>query len=49
MKFKEGLKASVIAFLIFYELLNTFWWVMSIFYLIMNKKVTWRGENGKKN
>ncbi len=42
MRHKESLKIGVIFFLLFYSILFSIWWITSIIYVILNKKVIWR-------
>ncbi len=42
MGYKEGNKINFILFIMLYSFLFTFWWLMSIGYLIFGKKVSWR-------
>lgn len=42
MRFQESLKLSVILFLVFYSFLFTFWWIVSIISILLNRKVSWR-------
>lgn len=44
--FKESLFFHMIIFLLFYGLLFSFWWIISLLYLLFNKRVEWRRENG---
>lgn len=43
-KIKENtdIKISMILFSIFYSFLFAFWWIISFFYTLFNKKVSWR-------
>ncbi len=46
MKYTEGIKLSFVFFVATYSLLFAFWWIVSFIYLIFNKEVIWREENG---
>ena len=37
-----GLGVSMILFLVFYSFLFSFWWIISLFYVGFNKKISWR-------
>ncbi|MDE1848770.1 MAG: glycosyltransferase family 2 protein [Nanoarchaeota archaeon] len=41
MKFREGVRINTIIFIFLYAILYTFWWVVSLIYLAVNKKVGW--------
>ncbi len=42
MLYSEGVKVNFFAFLISYSFLFAFWWILSFFYILFNKKVVWR-------
>lgn len=46
---KEGLKLSLLFFLLFYAMLFSFWWIISLLYLGLNKKVGWGGNAERKS
>ncbi len=37
-----NIRISLILFLLFFSLLFVFWWIVSIIYIIFNKKISWR-------
>ena len=47
MKFGESLKLSYLIFMVFYSILFTTWWVISLSYVLFNRKVAWR-EHAKE-
>jgi len=47
MNFKESLKISYPVFLVFWSILYTTWWLVSLVYIAFNKKVVWR-EHAKE-
>ncbi|MFA6022853.1 MAG: glycosyltransferase [Candidatus Pacearchaeota archaeon] len=44
IKLKEALnvKLSFVFFMVFYTLLFALWWTVSIFYMVFNRKISWR-------
>lgn len=42
--FKESLFFHMVLFLLIYGLLFSFWWVVSLLYILFNKRVQWRRE-----
>lgn len=44
LKFKDGIKFSFILFMVFYSMLFALWWIVSFFYVLLNKKVVWREQ-----
>jgi len=42
MKYKQNIKLNLILFILFYGMLYSFWWFVSLFYVLFGKKVTWR-------
>jgi len=44
MKYKKNSIINFFLFLLFYSVLYTFWWMVSLFYVIFNRKVIWRKE-----
>jgi len=41
LKFKEPLLINFVLFLSIYSLLFAFWWIVSSFYLLFNRRVHW--------
>lgn len=48
IKYKEGILFNFILFILFYSIIFAFWWIVSLFYLLFNKKVIWRGKKDAK-
>lgn len=44
LAFKESLFFHIIIFLLFYGLLFSFWWIVSLGYVLFNKRVAWRPD-----
>lgn len=42
MGYKESNKLNFVLFILFYSFLFSFWWIVSFFYLLFGKKVSWR-------
>lgn len=42
MKFSEGVIFNFVLFIVVYTFLFTFWWIVSILYVMFNRKVAWR-------
>ena len=42
VKEHSRIKLSIIFFILFYSFLFAFWWIVSIFYTLFNRKVSWR-------
>lgn len=47
MMFRENLKINFIIFLVFYSILFSFWWIVSLFYIVFNRNVQWGGKHAK--
>lgn len=45
MKYTESLKFSFLFFILSYSFLFVFWWIVSIFYVVFDKKVVWREKS----
>lgn len=45
MQFQENLKINFVIFLALYSILFSFWWTVSFFYIIFNRKVKWGGKH----
>lgn len=46
LAFKESLFFHMIFFLLIYGLLFTFWWIVSLIYILFNRRVAWRQNHG---
>ena len=42
MRYQESVKLNFVLFIILFTLLFTFWWIVSSFYILLNKRVVWR-------
>lgn len=42
MRFQESLKLNIVLFFVFYSFLFTFWWIVSVISILLNRKVSWR-------
>ena len=44
MNYKDRVGFNFLLFVAFYSFLFTFWWMVSIVYVIFNREIVWRGE-----
>ena len=48
MKYNESVKVDFFLFLVSYSFLYVFWWLVSLAYVIFNRKDGWRANGGRK-
>lgn len=42
MKYRQNMRRNFVLFVMFYGMLYSFWWFVSLFYMLLGKKVVWR-------